>query len=227
MSLILIIEDNDTIRANVADYLRHGGFTPVEAATAEQGKALFASTRPDALILDLTLPDGDGVILCKDFRKQSDLPILILTARGGERDEIIGLEAGADDYIIKPFRPQALVLKVKSLIERAHPAPREVEQLGDLLVDFSARIVRRLKQEEHTSVMIELTAIEFNILRALIDHSSQVLSREELIELAYGSLPPDIFDRTIDQHIKNMRKKLGNPTLIRTVRGTGYQLGIN
>lgn len=225
MEKILIIEDDSEIRQIEKDYLEKAGYSIVEADNGEEALIMFREEQPDLVILDLNIPFKDGTEVCKSIRKRSGVPIIMVTARTKEIDELLGLEAGADDYIKKPFSPKVLVARAKALLKRPeYESGDSVVRVGDLEIDFEKQQIKKAGAE------INLTTIQFNILTSLIKTKGKVFSRNELIEGSYDTYDfPDIFDRTIDSHIKNIRKQIEddprNPKYILTVRGKGYKFG--
>jgi len=222
---ILLIEDEARIAEVVEQYLEREGYMVVWRATGEDGFAAFARRPPDALILDLGLPGISGEEVCRRVRAQSDLPIIMLTARDGEEDLLRGLEVGADDYITKPFSPRELVARLRALLRRARsttePQADRLERAGGRLVIEPAR--RRVTLDGRP---IELTESEFNLLVALARFPGRVYTRYELINKVQG-YDFEGYERTIDAHVKNLRRKLGDdprePRLIETVYGRGYR----
>ena len=220
---VLMIDDDTVLARIVAEYLGTRGLSVTTAATLTEGEALLRRGGFDALILDVMLPDGDGFDLCKSWRQQSALPILMLTARGDEIDRIVGLELGADDYLPKPFNPRELLARLRSLLRRsqmsASGAVGEVLRFGNLEIDRGAMEVRV------NGVPCTLTAHQFSLLWALATHAGKVLSRDRLLELARGE-SLDTFDRSIDVHISRIRAAIEDdqkePKRIITVRGAGY-----
>ena len=218
---ILVVEDETSIATFVAAYLRNAGYGVKTAATAQAALIQLASDAPALVILDLNLPDGDGVELCRRIRKTSDIPILMLTARDEDIDKIIGLEVGADDYMTKPFNPRELVARVKSILRRAaperkRPESREIKH-GDLVVNSGSREVHVGEEE------IQLAPKEFDLLWELLDHRGLVLTRDQLLERVWGyTFAGDT--RTVDVHVRQIRRKLGDASPIVTVWGVGYKV---
>ncbi len=220
---VLMIDDDAALARMVAEYLGSRGLAVTVAGTLGQGEALLKSGGFDLLILDAMLPDGDGFDLCKSWRQQSQLPILMLTARGDDVDRIVGLELGADDYLPKPFNPRELLARLRALLRRSQmPAKApvgEVLRFGRLEIDRGALEVRLNGQP------VSLTAHQFSLLWALATHPGRVLSREALLELARGDTL-EAFDRSIDVHISRIRAAIEDdqkePRRIITVRGAGY-----
>jgi DNA-binding response OmpR family regulator len=218
---ILVVEDETSISSFVAAYLRNAGYGVRTAASAKAAVVDLASEIPSLVVLDLNLPDGDGVELCRRIRKSSDVPILMLTARDEDVDKIIGLEVGADDYMTKPFNPRELVARVKSVLRRASPERRrsETEELrhGDLVVNSGKREVHVADEEVH------LAPKEFDLLWELLDHRGIVLTRDQLLERVWGyTFAGDT--RTVDVHVRQIRRKLGDASPIVTVWGVGYKV---
>ncbi len=223
MARILIVEDDPQIRKIESDYLKNAGYDVVVAADGVQGELMASTQQPDLIILDLNLPGKDGVEVCKKVRKGSGIPILMVTARTKEIDELIGLEVGADDYIKKPFSPKIMVARVKALLKRAGSESEPVIiNVLDLMFDLQNYVLKR------NDDLINLTKVQFDILSTLVMNKGKVMKRDELMDNGYKSdIPPEIFDRTIDAHIKNIRKALGDdpkdPKYISTIRGVGYK----
>jgi DNA-binding response OmpR family regulator len=218
---VLVVEDEASIASFVSLYLKNAGYTVKTAATGAEGLQQAGSSDLALIILDLMLPDVDGIEVCRRLRKTSDVPILMLTARDEDVDKIIGLEVGADDYMTKPFNPRELVARVKSILRRAAPEKREVEskQLrhGDLRIDAGRREVRVGEEE------IQLAPKEFDLLWELLDHKGLVLTRDQLLERVWGyTFAGDT--RTVDVHVRQLRRKLGDASPIVTVWGVGYKV---
>jgi two-component system alkaline phosphatase synthesis response regulator PhoP len=218
---VLVVEDESSIASFVALYLKNAGYSVKTAANGSEGLAQVAASQPALIVLDLMLPDIDGIEVCRRIRKSSDVPILMLTARDEDVDKIIGLEVGADDYLTKPFNPRELVARVKSILRRAAPERRQIEskQLrhGALLIDAGRREVRVGEQE------IQLAPKEFDLLWELLDHRGLVLTRDQLLERVWGyTFAGDT--RTVDVHVRQLRRKLGDASPIVTVWGVGYKV---
>ena len=218
---VLVVEDESSIASFVALYLKNAGFAVRTAANGSEALAQWAAAQPALIVLDLMLPDIDGIEVCRRIRKTSDVPILMLTARDEDVDKIIGLEVGADDYLTKPFNPRELVARVKSILRRAAPERRQIEskQLrhGDLLVDAGRREAHVGEEE------IQLAPKEFDLLWELLDHRGLVLTRDQLLERVWGyTFAGDT--RTVDVHVRQLRRKLGDASPIVTVWGVGYKV---
>ncbi|MBI5839829.1 MAG: response regulator transcription factor [Chloroflexi bacterium] len=220
---ILVVDDELEIVKLVRAYLERAGFAVVTANEGSQALAVFRHERPNLVVLDLNLPGMDGLDVCRALRRDSDVPIIMLTARIEETDRLIGLELGADDYILKPFSPREVVARVRTVLRRAEGTPvrPEVISAGGVRLDLSQRAASLNDQP------LELTAMEFDLLALLIEHPGQVFTRLQLLERAQGTAYEG-YERTIDVHIKNLRKKLGDDSqdshIIETVRGVGYRL---
>jgi DNA-binding response OmpR family regulator len=218
---VLVVEDESSIASFVALYLKNAGYGVKTAATGNEALDDVAAETPALIVLDLMLPDIDGIEVCRRIRKTSDVPILMLTARDEDVDKIIGLEVGADDYLTKPFNPRELVARVKSILRRSAPERRQIEskQLrhGELLVDAGRREVHVGEEE------IQLAPKEFDLLWELLDHRGLVLTRDQLLERVWGyTFAGDT--RTVDVHVRQLRRKLGDASPIVTVWGVGYKV---
>lgn len=220
---ILLVEDEEAIREAVAAYLKRENYAVVGVGDGQSAVEEFARHHFDLVILDLMLPAVSGEQVCRIIRDASDVPIIMLTAKGEVEDRIIGLELGADDYLVKPFSPRELVARCRALLRRAHmdsEPQREVLEFGDLTIDVSGHKVL-IRGEE-----VDLTASEFKLLTTLSRFPGRVYSRMELVEKVLG-YDFEGYERTIDSHVKNLRAKLGddprNPTWLYTVHGVGYR----
>jgi DNA-binding response OmpR family regulator len=218
---VLVVEDESSIASFVSLYLKNAGYGVRTAATGSEALAQVAASQPTLIVLDLMLPDIDGIEVCRRIRKTSDVPILMLTARDEDVDKIIGLEVGADDYLTKPFNPRELVARVKSILRRATPERRQMESKqirhGELLIDAGRREVKVGEEE------IQLAPKEFDLLWELLDHRGLVLTRDQLLERVWGyTFAGDT--RTVDVHVRQLRRKLGDASPIVTVWGVGYKV---
>lgn len=223
---ILVVDDEDAIVQLVAYNLRRSGYDVVTAGDGEEALRIFRTERPDLVVLDVMLPGADGFEVCKEMRKESDLPILMLTARSEEIDRVVGFEIGADDYVAKPFSPRELVGRVKAILRRSKKESDVPETdsdsrvFGHLSVNFITYEVLR------SGVRVDLTPTEFQILKVLAQNPNRVFSRDELVDRVMGQ---DFFGdvRTIDVHIRHLRSKIeenpSEPKFIETVRGAGYK----
>jgi len=219
---ILIIEDEPKVARLARDYLEQGGFQVLMAADGITGLAMARREHPALVVLDLMLPAMDGLDVCRALRRESDVPIIMLTARSEEADRLIGLELGADDYVTKPFSPRELVARVRALLRRAKGTVYQpgVIRVGDLVIDIDAHRLTRAGENIH------LTRFEFNLLQVLAQHPGQIYSRAQLLEKLHG-VAFDGYDRSVDAHIKNLRRKIevdpSEPQYILTVYGVGYR----
>jgi len=217
---LLIIDDDVALNELLCEYLERFGHRLTSATTAREGVRLLRRDQPDLLILDVMLPDADGMELCREIRRESDIPIVMLTARGDVPDRVLGLEFGADDYIPKPFEPRELVARIETLMRRFRQplTPRLVS--GDLTLDIETRRV------ELAGAEVELTAMEFELLRVLMESRGHVLTRDAVLQALRG-IDADVYDRSVDMLVSRLRRKLNDdsrsPRWIRTIRGTGYQ----
>jgi len=218
---VLVVEDEASIASFVARFLRSAGYEVETAATGGDALAKAEAGSPALIVLDLMLPDIDGVEVCKRIRQTRELPVLMLTARDEDVDKIIGLEVGADDYMTKPFNPRELVARVKSILRRAAPERRKSEseelQHGNLTINAGKREVHVGDEE------IRLAPKEFDLLWELLDHRGIVLTRDQLLERVWGyTFAGDT--RTVDVHVRQIRRKLGDASPIVTVWGVGYKV---
>jgi DNA-binding response OmpR family regulator len=217
---VLMIDDDRRLAEMVSDYLGGAGFRLTLALTAREGEALLKREAFDAVILDLMLPDADGLELCRRLRTSSDLPILMLTARGESMDRVIGLEVGADDYLGKPFEPRELLARLRAVLRRrSTPRGADILRFGRLEIDKGARVVR-LDGEERA-----ITSYQFALLLVLAERAGRVLSRDALMDVLKGE-KLEAFDRSVDVHVSRIRAAIENdpkkPRRILTVRGAGY-----
>ena len=218
---VLVVEDEASIASFVSLYLKNAGYEVRTVGSGSDALIQAASGNLALIILDLMLPDMDGIEVCRRLRKNSDVPILMLTARDEDVDKIIGLEVGADDYLTKPFNPRELVARVKSILRRAVPDRKEVESKqivhGDLEIDAGRREARVHGEE------VQLAPKEFDLLWELLDHRGLVLTRDQLLERVWGyTFAGDT--RTVDVHVRQLRRKLGEASPIVTVWGVGYKV---
>jgi DNA-binding response OmpR family regulator len=217
---ILLIEDDARLAEMVQDYLRQAGFRVERASSGAAGLARQARDVFDAIILDLMLPDMDGLDVCRIIRARAAVPILMLTARGDAADRVIGLELGADDYLPKPFEPRELLARLRAVLRRGRgPAKADVLRFGRLEVDRGARAVRVDGEAK------ALTSHQFTLLLALAEHAGRVMSRDALMDLLKAQ-PLEAFDRSIDVHVSRIRSAIEDdpkkPRRVITVRGAGY-----
>jgi two-component system alkaline phosphatase synthesis response regulator PhoP len=223
MKTVLVVDDEQPIVQIAKDYLEHAGFAVMTAHDGAGALDLVRARRPDLVVLDLGLPRLDGIEVARQLRRESAIPIVMLTARVEESDRLLGLEIGADDYITKPFSPRELVARVKTVLRRVDSAQAagDVRQIDDLTIDVSRMKVTRGR------TAIELTTTEFQLLAALARHPGRVFTRAQLLDAVRGDAV-ESFERAIDAHVKNIRRKIEpdtrNPRYILTVYGIGYKL---
>jgi two-component system OmpR family response regulator len=224
---ILAVDDDPHIREVIRVALRKAGMTVVEAREGKEALARVASEEPDLIILDIGMPELDGLEVCRQIRKSSDVPILFLTARDDEIDRILGLEIGGDDYVTKPFSPRELVARVNVILRRVSSRDAEMRPAATALAQGRLSI----DPEQHVAAFagkpLRLTAIEFGILRAFLSRPTAVFNREQIMAAAY-QLNIQVSDRTIDSHIRNIRAKLAAvncDNVIETIHGVGFRLG--
>jgi two-component system alkaline phosphatase synthesis response regulator PhoP len=219
---VLVVDDELKIVKQARDYLEKDGFRVLSAADGGTALAVARHERPDLVVLDLNLPGMDGLDVCRALRRESDVPIIMLTARVEETDRLIGLELGADDYVTKPFSPRELVARVRAVLRRVRGGVRQpgLIHAADLEIDLFGHRVTRAGE------LIHLTRTEFNLLATLAQHPGQTFSRAQLLDRLHG-VRYEGYDRSVDAHIKNLRHKLevdpANPRYVLTVYGIGYR----
>jgi len=222
LGTIIVIEDDTNIADLVDMYLRQEGFRVVQATNGQDGLRAAARENPSFVIVDVGLPDGmDGLQVCRELRATSDVPVMMLTARGAEVDRVVGLELGADDYMTKPFSPRELVARVRAILRRSEGAGRQrspVLSVGNVEIDTERHEVKTRGE------LVALTAREFDLLAYLAENEGLVLSRRQLLDGVWGT---DWYgdDRTVDVHVRQLRKKLGTTLPLTTVWGVGYRMG--
>jgi len=219
---ILVVDDEPKIVKLARDYLEKSGFRVIAAGDGHAAISTARRDKPDLIVLDLMLPGMDGLDVCRALRRESDVPIIMLTARSEESDQLIGLELGADDYITKPFSPRALVARVRAVLRRVQGGVRQpgLIHAGNLKIDLEGHRIYLGEESIH------LTRNEFKLLAVMAQHPGQIFSRVLLLEHLHG-IAYDGYDRSVDSHIKNLRRKietdLTNPQYIQTVYGVGYR----
>jgi len=226
---ILIVDDDAEIRSLLSDYLRKNGYRTTAVAEGKGMLAALDKGRVDLIVLDLMLPGEDGLVLCRNLRARSDIPVIMLTARGEDMDRILGLEMGADDYLPKPFNPRELLARIKSILRRANALPGNTETGEAARVHFAGweldMISRQLVSPK--GVVVPLSGSEYRLLRIFLNHPNRVLNRDQLMDLMQGR-ETDPFERSIDVQVSRLRHRLADdakePTIIKTVRGEGYIL---
>ena len=222
MQTVLVVDDEPEIVRVVRDYLEHAGFAVLTAGDGAGGLRLARSEKPDLVVLDLGLPGLDGLDVTRSLRREGNLPVIMLTARADESDKLVGLELGADDYLTKPFSPKELVARVRAVLRRAEAAAAPADQIrhGDLEIDVPRLRVWRAGQE------VELTATEFQLLVAMARQPGRVFTRSQLLDAVRG-VAFESYERAIDTHVKNIRRKLEpeprSPRYLLTAYGVGYR----
>ena len=222
---ILVVDDEPHIREVICFALDRAGMSTTTAHDGTVALARFAACRPDLIILDIGMPETDGLEVCRQLRKTSDVPILFLSARDDEIDRVLGLEIGGDDYVTKPFSPRELVARVNVILKRATARPASPEPAALVRKGLALDPLRHLATFE--AMPIALTAIEFEIIKALLSRPEMVFNRDRIMALAY-STNTHVSDRTIDSHIRNIRSKLalaGCDSAIDTIHGVGFRIG--
>lgn len=219
---VLLVDDDVRLFDLLSTYLGQNGFHVTSASDGPRGLAALEAGTFDVVLLDLMMPGMDGIEVCRRIRQKSNIPVLMLTARGDETDRVVGLEMGADDYVAKPFSPRELVARIKAVLRRARPdVVGERLVAGDIVVDLGQRTVTRAGES------IDLTGLEFDLLCALVRRPGRVVARDALLSEA-GRGDVAVGERTVDVHVSHLRQKLGDdprsPKLIKTVRGIGYVL---
>jgi DNA-binding response OmpR family regulator len=223
MKHILVVDDEPRIAEIARDYLERAGFKVTTACSGADALAFARSRRPDLIVLDLGLPHVDGLDVTRTLRRQSSVPIIMLTARVDESDKLIGLELGADDYMTKPFSPKELVARVRAVFRRIDAAPER----GDVIRAGEVTLDKRRMQASVGQQSIDLTSTEFELLATLASQPGRVFTRAQLLDAIRG-VEVESFDRAIDAHVKNVRRKLEpdprNPRYVLTVHGVGYKV---
>jgi DNA-binding response OmpR family regulator len=223
VTTVLVVDDEPIVRDVIVRYLKRDGFATLEAADGDRARELIEAGGAELVVLDLMLPGTDGLELCRWIRSRSDLPVIMLTARGEEADRIVGLELGADDYVTKPFSPRELSARVRTVLRRAGNAAERPERLefGDVVLDGASREVTRAGEP------VALTAREFDLLWFLASNPRRVFSRSHLMDRVWGHLPA-LDTGTVTVHVRRLREKLepdpARPTHLQTVWGVGYRL---
>jgi two-component system OmpR family response regulator len=227
---VLVVDDDAEIRALLSRYLGEQGYLVSAVSDGDAMWEALADMTPDIIVLDLMLPGSDGLSLCRDVRAKSDIPVIMLTARGDETDRIVGLELGADDYLPKPFSPRELLARMRTILRRARSTPGPKLPAGEPLhlrfAGWRLDTSERQLVSPH-GIVVPLSGAEYRLLRVFLDHPQRVLSREQLMDLLHGR-EGDAFDRSIDVRVSRLRHRLGEdarePGIIRTVRNEGYVL---
>jgi len=219
---VLVVDDDTALSEMLGIVLRGEGFEPACCGDGDEALAAFRDFRPDLVLLDLMLPGKDGIEVCREIRAESGVPIVMLTAKGDTVDVVLGLESGADDYVVKPFKPKELVARIRARIRRNDDVPPETLQIRDVTIDVAGHAVRRDDQ------LIPLTPLEFDLLVALARKPWQVFSREVLLEQVWGYRHA-ADTRLVNVHVQRLRSKVEldpeHPEIVLTVRGVGYKAG--
>jgi len=224
---LLLVDDEAALREPLAEYLSRQGFSVTQAATSAEARSRLREEVPDLVLLDIMMPGEDGLSLCRHLVESRDLPVILLTARGEATDRIVGLEIGADDYVVKPFEPRELVARIRSVLRRAArngqpPADDEAFHFEGWTLD---PLKRRLTDPE--GAVVAISSAEFRLLMAFLEHPRQVLDRDRLLDMVQGR-EAHLFDRAVDNQVSRLRRKIEidsrNPQLIQTVWGGGYML---
>lgn len=224
---ILVVDDDAHIREVVRFALAKAGFEVIEAGDGQKALELFRRLKPNLIVLDITMPEMDGLAVCRELRKTSDVPILFLSSRTDEVDRVVGLEIGGDDYVIKPFSPRELVARVQAILKRTRGKPSGAAEVKELTCG-SVRIDLIGHGSYWNDRKVVLTATEFSLLKTFLSAPERVYSRDQLMNQAYDGGGITVSDRTIDSHIRNLRAKYakaGCRELIETLHGVGYKLG--
>ena len=219
---MLVVDDDPALAEMLGIVLRNEGFEPSFVGDGDQAMSAFRATKPDLVLLDLMLPGTDGIDVCRQIRAESGTPIVMLTARGDTVDVVLGLESGADDYIVKPFKPKELVARMRARLRRNEDVVGEVLKIGDLSIDVAGHVVSR------DDAPISLTPLEFDLLAALARKPRHVFSRDQLLEQVWGYR--HVADtRLVNVHVQRLRAKVErdpeHPEIVVTVRGVGYKAG--
>ena len=220
---LLLVDDDPDLLYTLEKYLQKAGYTTVLANNGKSAIETFNTEKPDAALIDVMMPELDGFEVVKKIRSESDIPIILLTARSDETDKVVGLELGADDYVTKPFSPREVVARLKAIMRRGNQKQENPSKItiGKITIDKNTRSVIRENSP------IQLTKTEFDILLTLMESPEQVFTRDQIIDKVLG-YTYEGFERTIDAHIRNIRKKIepdaNNPDYIKTVFGVGYKI---
>lgn len=224
---VLLVDDEATLRDPLAEYLTRQGFLVTAAAGAAEARSRLREDKPQIVLLDIMMPGEDGLSLCRHLAESRDIPVILLTAKGEATDRIVGLEIGADDYVVKPFEPRELVARIRSVLRRATRAASPTAQ--DEVFEFEGwrldPLKRRLSDPE--GAVVAISSVEFRLLLAFLEHPRQVLDRDRLLDMVQGR-EAHLFDRAVDNQVSRLRRKIEvdsrNPQMIQTVWGGGYML---
>lgn len=226
---LLLVDDEPGLREPLAEYLSRQGFAVTQAASAAEARSILRDDQPDLVLLDIMMPGEDGLSLCRHLSEARAIPTILLTAKGEAMDRIIGLEIGADDYVVKPFEPRELVARIRSVLRRAVKGNGGSAPVEDELFEFEGwqldPLKRRLTSPE--GALVSISSVEFRLLMAFVEHPRQVLDRDRLLDMVQGR-EAHLFDRAVDNQVSRLRRKIEvdsrNPTMIQTVWGGGYML---
>jgi two-component system OmpR family response regulator len=227
---ILLVDDEPTLRVPLAEYLVGQGFAVTEADSAAAARSKLQSHRPDIVLLDIMMPGEDGLSLCRHLVESQNLPVIFLTARGESTDRIVGLELGADDYVVKPFEPRELVARIRTVLRRVQKGGAPAANEADWIYRFEGWQLDPLKRKltDPDGVLVPISTAEFRLLRAFLDHPRDVLDRDRLLDMVQGRTA-HLFDRAVDNQVSRLRRKIEadtrDPQFILTVRGGGYRFG--
>lgn len=224
---ILVVDDDPHIRDVICFALDKAGHMPVVARDGAEALDRLSEAAPELIILDVGMPEMDGLEVCREIRKTSDVPILFLSARDDEIDRVLGLEIGGDDYVTKPFSPRELIARVSAILKRTGARAGEATETPEPLRHGALTLDADRHHAEFDGTVLNLTSLEFSILRALLSRPGVIFDRERIVSLAYGA-NMHVSDRTIDSHIRNIRSKLqaaGCASAVETVHGVGFRLG--
>ncbi len=225
---ILLVDDEATLREPLAEYLTGQGFAVTEAESAAAARSTLNEAAPDIVLLDVMMPGEDGLSFCRHLVETRQLPVIFLTARGESTDRIVGLELGADDYVVKPFEPRELVARIRTVLRRVARGPSHETQAEDWHYAFEGWVLDPLKRKltDPEDVKVPISTAEFRLLRAFLDNPRKVLDRDWLLDTVQGRTA-HLFDRAVDNQVSRLRRKIEsdsrNPLLIQTVRGGGYR----
>ncbi|HWK40518.1 MAG TPA: response regulator [Croceibacterium sp.] len=224
---LLLVDDEPSLREPLADYLTRQGFAVRQAEDAAKARAALSEDMPDLVLLDIMMPGEDGLSLCRHLSESRNLPVIFLTARGEATDRIVGLEIGADDYVVKPFEPRELVARIRSVLRRASKAVADTSE-EDAVYEFEGWQLDPLKRRlvDPDGTVVPISSAEFRLLIAFLTHARQVLDRDRLLDMVQGR-EAHLFDRAVDNQVSRLRRKIEkdsrDPKLIQTVWGGGYR----
>ena len=223
---VLLVDDEASLREPLADYLSGQGFSVIQAENAAMARSVLVEKAPDIVLLDIMMPGEDGLSLCRHLNDAKNLPVILLTARGEATDRIVGLEIGADDYVVKPFEPRELVARIRSVLRRAAKPPPAPEE--DALFEFESWTLDPVKHRliDPDGTLVPISSLEFRLLKAFLEHPRQLLDRDKLLDMVQGR-EAHLFDRAVDNQVSRLRRKIEadrtDPKFIQTVWGGGYR----